>query len=69
MTIERSLGVICYCALCGHHTHDFPGDDWHEQRHMEGWHTCEVHEGFRPCRPFCVDFNLSPMVSISGGLA
>lgn len=66
MTLEREIRMSGVCMFCKHHTHDFPDDDWHEQRHMEGWHTCEIDGEFRRCKPFCKAFEMSGGVMMSG---
>ena len=47
------------CAFCNHATHDFPEDSWHEEKHGLGWHSCEIHGGFRHNKPGCPDMDVS----------
>ena len=39
MDFEKRMRVKSPCMFCSHHTHDFPSDDWHEKKHMQGWGT------------------------------
>lgn len=66
MEVDVLPEVLRVCMFCDHHSHDFPNDDWHEEMHMEGWHTCEIDGSFRCAKPFCKDFVLSDGVMTSG---
>lgn len=62
MDLEKRLRVECPCMFCENHTHDFPSDEWHEKKHMSGWHTCGIDHVFRRVQPFCKDFKLDGVV-------
>ena len=41
------------CMICKHCNHDFPSDVWHEEKHLGGWHSCDIYGGFRFSKPGC----------------
>ena len=58
MTFLDEIRLAGYCMFCVHHTHDFPDDDWHSERHAGGWHTCGIDGRFRQSKPLCKHFRL-----------
>ena len=65
MDFEKRMRVKSPCMFCANHTHAFPSDDWHEQQHMEGWHTCGIDGVFRDMQPFCPNFEVSQFLMTS----
>ena len=53
------------CAFCVWANHDYPQDAEHEHKHHCGWHSCDIHGGFRRYAPDCGAFAIAQGVKAS----